>query len=205
MLPSWPRATLPRLQPKSVKIDDAALLRCVVLGRIGAAYGIKGWFHLHPFADDPERWLELPTWWISPTEPDSEGSAPWRAVKPDAMRAHGDGFVARLAESVDRTAAESLRGFWVGAPRDALPEPEAETYYWADLVGLPVVNTHGEHLGHVDRLIETGANSVLIVREAVAPEARERLIPFVDSIVHEVTPPKVGAEGRIVVDWGLDW
>jgi 16S rRNA processing protein RimM len=198
------------LQPESsVKTDGVAPARCVVLGRIGAAYGTKGWFHLHPFADDPERWLELPTWWITPTEPDSEGAAPWRAVKPESMRAHGDGVVARLVESVDRTAAESLRGYWLGAPRDVLPEPEFESYYWADLVGLPVINTQNESLGHVDRLIETGANAVLIVKDDSVPKTCERLIPFVDKIVLEVVSPKVDESdkrsGHIVVDWGLDW
>lgn len=193
------------MQPKSVKTGDAALVRCVVLGRIGAAYGIKGWFHLHPFADDPERWLTLPNWWISPAEPDADGVAPWRVVAPEGMRAHGDGIVARLDGTGDRNAAEALRGFWIGAPRDMLPEPESETYYWADLVGLPVTNTQGHHLGHVDRLIETGANAVLIVREGAEPKARERLIPFVGNIVREVTPLKAGTAGRIVVDWGVDW
>lgn len=199
------------MQPKSVRIDDAAPSRCVVLGRIGAAYGIKGWFHLHPFADDPERWLELPTWWISPIEPDSEGLAPWRAIKPAEMRAHGDGVVARLVETMDRTAAESLRGFWVGAPRDLLPEPESDAYYWADLVGLPVIDTKNEPLGQVDRLIETGANAVLIVKDGVAPKVQERLIPFVDDIVKEIVTPKADGSGlgqgpgRIVVDWGVDW
>ncbi|MEN9880104.1 MAG: ribosome maturation factor RimM [Pseudomonadota bacterium] len=193
------------MQPKSVKIDDAAPARCVVLGRIGAAYGIKGWFHLHPFADDPERWLELPTWWISNTEPDFEGLASWRAVKPIEMRAHGDGVVVRLEDIVDRTAAEALRGFWVGAPRALLPEPESETYYWADLVGLPVINTQNESLGVVDRLIETGANAVLIVKEGEPPKAQERLIPFVGDIVKEIVTPKAGVAGHIVVEWGLDW
>ena len=193
------------MQPKSVKTGDTAPARCVVLGRIGAAYGVKGWFHLHPFADDPERWLTLSNWWVSPTEPDAEGVAPWRVVVPEEMRAHGDGIVVRLNETVDRTAAEALRGFWVGAPRDALPETDAETYYWADLIGLPVVNTQGESLGRVDRLIETGTNAVLIVKEDTEPKPQERLIPFVGNIVHQVISPKAGEAGCIVVDWGLDW
>ena len=193
------------MQPKSVKIDDAAPARCVVLGRIGAAYGIKGWFHLHPFADDPERWLELPTWWVSQSEPDSEGLASWHAVKPTEMRAHGDGIVAQLVETPDRTAAEALRGFWIGAPRDLLPEPESEVYYWADLVGLPVINTQNELLGIVDRLIETGANAVLIVKDPATPQAQERLIPFVGEIVKEIVKPTADQDGRIIADWGLDW
>lgn len=180
-------------------------MRCVVLGRIGAAYGIKGWFHLHAFADDPERWLELPTWWVSQQEPDSEGLAPWRAVKPVEMRAHGDGIVAQLAETPDRTGAESFRGFWIGAPRELLPEPETEAYYWADLIGLPVFNTQREALGVVDRLIETGANAVLIVKDDTAPKPHERLIPFVGDIVKEIIRPEGERPGCIVVEWGLDW
>ena len=72
-------------------------------------------------------------------------------------------------------------------------------------MGLPVVNTRNESLGVVDRLIETGANSVLIVKDPAVARSPERLIPFVGDIVKEITPAKAEAAGRIVVDWGLDW
>jgi ribosomal 30S subunit maturation factor RimM len=57
----------------------------------------------------------------------------------------------------------------------------------------------------VDRLIETGANAVLIVKDAGDSKAQERLIPFVGEIVKEIVASKAGEPGRIVVDWGLDW
>ncbi|MGV0998240.1 MAG: ribosome maturation factor RimM [Fluviibacter sp.] len=189
------------MQPKSVENGDVTQQRCVILGRVGAAYGIKGWFHLHPFADDPEAWLELPTWWISPREPDAEGLAPWRPITPESLKVHGDGLVVKLSQVNDRNGSEALRGFWIGAPRESLPETAGNEYYWADLLGLKVINTQGELLGQVDRLIETGANAVLIVKDTTAEKAHERLIPFVDQIVRNVDK----AAGQILVDWAADW
>jgi len=189
------------LQPKSVSKEDVTQQRCVILGRVGAAYGIKGWFHLHPFADDPEGWQHVPTWWISPVEPDAEGLAPWRAVVPESLRVHGDGLVVKLTHIDDRNESEALRGYWIGAPRESLPETDSDEYYWADLLGLTVVNAQGDTLGQVDRMIETGANAVLIVLDASGEQPRERLIPFVGDIVRNVDK----AAGQILVDWAADW
>jgi 16S rRNA processing protein RimM len=103
----------------------------------------------------------------------------------------------------DRTAAESLRGMLVGAPREELPAPKDGEYYWGDLVGLDVVNAQGRSLGRVAGLIGTGANDVLRVVEAGSKEGegKERLLPFVEAVIREVDV----SGGRIRVDWELDW
>jgi hypothetical protein len=80
----------------------------------------------------------------------------------------------------DRTAAEAMKGLLVGAPRDALPTTDEDEFYWADLVGLEVINAAGERLGKVAGLIETGANDVLRV---VGDDGTERLLPFVSAVV----------------------
>ena len=189
------------MQPKSVAQDGVTQQRCVILGRVGAAYGIKGWFHLHPFADDPEGWQRVPTWWITPSEPHADGLALWRPVAPESLRVHGDGLVVKLTEVVDRNASEALRGYWIGAPRESLPETASDEYYWADLIGLTVLNAQGDVLGQVDRMIETGANAVLIVKDSSAEKPRERLIPFVGDIVRSVDK----SSGQILVNWSADW
>ena len=143
----------------------------------------------------------MPTWWISPIEPDAEGLAPWRAVVPESLRVHGDGLVVKLTHVDDRNESEALRGYWIGAPRESLPETDSDEYYWADLLGLTVVNAQGDTLGQVDRMIETGANAVLIVLDASGEQPRERLIPFVGEIVRHVDK----AAGQILVDWAADW
>ena len=143
----------------------------------------------------------MPTWWISSSEPDADGLAPWRPVAPESLKVHGDGLVVKLTEVVDRNGSEALRGFWIGAPRESLPETDSDEYYWADLIGLTVLNAQGETLGQVDRLIETGANAVLIVIDATGDKPRERLIPFVSDIVRHVDK----TSGQIQVDWAADW
>ena len=82
--------------------------------------------------------------------------------------------------------------------RQTLPKPASNEYYWADLIGLTVVNTREEPLGQVLGLIETPANPVLRVGMA---ESKERLLPFVAAVVLDVD---LSAQ-RIRVDWEADW
>jgi len=164
----------------------------VVLGRLADPYGIRGWLRLHPFGDDPLAWADMPVWWIG-----REGG-PWREVGLKGLKAHGDGIVVLLDEVPDRTAAEALKGTLVGAPRDMLPPPADDEFYWGDLLGLVVVNEADETLGTVAGLIETGANDVLRV---VAGDGTERLLPFVEAVVLAVEKEA----GRIRVAWGSDW
>ncbi len=164
----------------------------VVLGRLADPYGIHGWLWLHPFGDDPLSWAKMPVWWLG-----REGG-PWRESKLKGMRAHGKGVIVLLDSVPDRTAAEAAKGILVGAPREALPATDADEYYWADLIGLAVVNTAGEQLGKVAGLLETGANDVLRI---VAEDGSERLLPFVDSVVLAVEKQT----GLIRVEWGSDW
>lgn len=165
----------------------------VILGRIVGPYGIKGWVRVHPFGDDPLSWGEMPVWWLAPAE---QGA--WQEYKLKRFKVHGDGLVAAFEEVADRNGAEALKGWWIGAPREALPATAENEFYWSDLIGMAVSNTAGESLGTVKGLIETGANDVLQVVDA---EGCERLLPFVAAVVLQVDQ-----EARqIRVEWGLDW
>jgi 16S rRNA processing protein RimM len=170
----------------------------VVLGKIVDAYGLHGAVKLHPFADDPESWGVMPCWWLG-----HDGDAPpmWRCLRLTRCRKRSGSLIAVLDGIADRDAAESLRGMLVGAPREELPAPEDGEYYWGDLVGLDVVNTREETLGRVAGLIGTGANDVLRVVEGKEEEGKERLLPFVETVIREVDVPG----RRIRVDWELDW
>lgn len=164
----------------------------VVLGRLADPYGIQGWLRLYPFGDDPLAWADMPVWWIA-----REGE-PWRECRLKSLKAHGDGIVVLLDGIGDRTAAEAMKGFLVGAPREALPKTGNDEFYWADLIGLDVINVADERLGKVAGLIETGANAVLrVVDEAEV----ERLLPFVSAVVLAVEKEA----GLIRVEWGSDW
>lgn len=165
----------------------------IVLGRIVAPFGVQGWVHIHPFGDDPASWRRMSRWWLS-RDP---GGQDWRALDLLDLKPHGDGWVACFYGIADRAGAEGLKGLYVGSPREDLPRPEDGEYYWADLIGLAVLNEQGEALGSVVSLLETGANDVLVVRDG----EHERLLPFIDQVVKGVDK----AAGRIRVDWGSDW
>ncbi|MBS0345047.1 MAG: ribosome maturation factor RimM [Proteobacteria bacterium] len=167
----------------------------IVLGRIVAPYGVGGWVKVHPFGDDPLSWKKMPQWWLGA---DSEGSD-WKPYTLKGCKAHGkaDSLVAAFEEVPDRNAAEAIDGLYIAVPRDALPKPAEDEYYWADLIGLEVVNASGVRLGAVKGLLSTGAHDVLEVQDGEL----ERLIPFVASYVTEVD----AVARRILVEWEADW
>ena len=171
----------------------------IVLGRIVAPFGIQGWVKIHPFGDDSASWRKLPHWWLS--RDDNAPDAQWKQYTLTACRPHGKGLVAALAEVPDRNAAEAIDGFFIAAPREALPQPAENEYYWGDLVGLAVINEADEALGTVSSLLSTGAHDVLQVQDGEGKGAVERLIPFVAAYVLDVDL----AARRIRVSWQKDW
>lgn len=161
----------------------------VVMGAISGAFGVRGWVKLLPHTETPGSLCEYETWWL-------DGPAGWSPHRVEETEVHGAALVAKLAGCDDREVAARMRGRQVAVPRSAFPAAGEHEYYQSDLIGLGVVNTSGEHLGRVVRVIETGANDVLVLEGE-----RERLIPFIEPIVLEVDL----AKRAIRVDWGVDY
>ena len=178
--------------------DDA-----LEVGRIGEAWGLKGAFRVLAYADPPEALLAAPRWHLRPPEdarrPAAAPALP-AALEIASVRASGEGLVASSPAVPDRTAAEALRGARIFVARSQFPKTGADEFYWADLIGLEVVNRDEVSLGSVVGLIDTGPHSVLRVQPAPA-DADEVLIPFVAAYVDRVDV----AARRVVVDWGLDY
>jgi 16S rRNA processing protein RimM len=174
----------------------------IEVGRIGEAWGLKGGFRVHAYAEPPLALLAASHWHLLPPD---ETRPPTAAPMPATLevanvRARGDGYVASSPAVIDRTAAEALRGARVFVARADFPEPDADEFYWTDLIGMTVSNRDGVILGCVAGLLVNGAQSVLRVQPP-APDARELLIPFVSRYVDGVD--LVGR--RIAVDWLLDY
>ena len=165
----------------------------IVLGRIIAPFGVHGWFKIHAFGDDPEAWCTMREWWLT-ADPEAGN---WQPYALQEASVHGKGLVAKFVGIDGRSAAEAMDKRYVGAPREALPGNAADEFYWADLVGLDVVNAQGVSLGKVASLMSSGANEVL----CVADGEHERLLPFVAQVVQGVDVKG----GVIRVDWGADW
>ena len=184
--------------------DDGLPADAIEVARIVDAWGIKGWFRVLPYADDPQALFSSKRWFLRPpdirTEPRSASPAPLPALlRIIQAREHGDGVVASAHDIDDRNAAEALRGARIFVARSSFPTAGDDEFYWVDLIGLQVHNREGALLGEVTGLIDNGAHSVLKVR--AADDRGERLIPFVAAYIDRVDL----AARRIDVDWGLDF
>ena len=184
-LPAWP--------------EDA-----LEVGRIGEAWGVKGGFRVMAYAEPADALRAASCWHLLPPEDDRHraqgaGAVPSR-LEIASIRSSGDGLVASSPAIADRTSAEALRGARIFVARSEFPATESDEFYWADLIGLPVLNRAGASLGTVAGLLDTGPHSVLRVAPAAA-EAEEILIPFVAAYIDDVDL----AARRIVVDWELDY
>ena len=178
----------------------------VVLGRIGTAYGIKGWAKIHPFSHSPDALLHAKRWWIAPYIPEqSVDQAQWQAVSPSQLKPHADAWVAVCAEWSDRTQAERFKGWQIAIARADFPQTDEDEFYWIDLLGAQVINQDQVLLGEVVGFLESAAHTVLTVRglnPSTEQKSVEYLIPFVAAFVGEVdlrATPKT-----IAVTWDVE-
>ncbi len=120
----------------------------ILMGVIGRPHGVRGLVRVTSYADDLTAYGPLS---------DAQGR---RFV----LRGRGEG-VAEIAEVVggaevkvaDRTAAEKLTNTRLYVDRVQLPEPEADEFYLADLIGLAAVDVDGMVLGTVGAVHDYGA------------------------------------------------
>ena len=159
----------------------------VIVGRVAGVYGVRGWLKVQSFTEPARNILDYAPWYLGADE----------EIDVDEGRLHGKGLIVHVAGIDDRDEAARLIGREISVDRARLPALADDEFYWSDLVGLDVVNTQGEHLGKVVRLVETGAHDVMVLEGE-----RERLVPYAKGrVVQEVDL----ASRRILVEWGADY
>ena len=102
-------------------------------------------------------------------------------------------LIARLDGVRDRDAALALKGTELFLRREDLPPPEAEEFYYADLIGLAVEDRSGTPLGKVAAVGSHGAGDLLTVRR---PGGGDLLLPFTRAAVPVVDL----AGGRLIAN-----
>jgi 16S rRNA processing protein RimM len=157
----------------------------LLVARVAGAFGVKGEVRITTYTEDP---LALVRYRALKREDGSPALtlASGRAVK--------GGIVARAKEVETREQAEALRGLKLFVPRDALPEPEEDEFYHADLIGLAVEARDGTPLGKVKAVQNFGAGDML---ELDPGGGRATIyLPFTREAVPEVRL----AEGRLIAE-----
>ena len=163
--------------------------RAVVLGRVGAPFGVQGWVKVHSYTEPPAGIATYPRWQLV------QAGTRREARVLESKRA-GRAMAVRL-EGVDtRELAQALTGAEIQVERAELAATSPGQHYLHDLVGLDAVNRDGVPLGRVDGFLDLPAHPVAVLRgdgfERLVPLVRERLIA-VDL-----------AAGRVTFDWHPD-
>ncbi|MBI3938697.1 MAG: ribosome maturation factor RimM [Betaproteobacteria bacterium] len=159
------------------------------MGRVTAPFGVQGWIRVHAYTAASENLLAYRNWWLG-------RDAQWREHPLAGCEVRSGSVIAKLGGCDDRDAAARFKGLYVAVRRSDLPPTGPHEYYWADLIGLKVINGEKVDFGRVREIIATGANDVLVVRGE-----RDRLVPFVAGVVKEVDV----AGGVIRIDWSADF
>jgi 16S rRNA processing protein RimM len=153
------------------------------VGVVVGAHGIKGQVRIKSFTADP---ADLTRYGPLLTETGQE----WR-LRNAAVGTKGI-ITAGISGVEDRNQAEAAKGVKLYLRRDALPPPEEDEYYIADLIGLTAQSPGGEILGKVKAAFNFGAGDIL----EIACAEGDVLVPF----TRRVVPVVDMAAGRVTID-----
>ncbi len=158
--------------------------RLVIVGAFGAPQGVRGEIRVRSFTGEAEA--------IGAYGALTDATRS-RAFAFERLRPLKDGMLVVKVKGVDtREAAAALTGVEIFARRDRLPPPEADEFYYDDLVGLEAVTREGQRLGRVASLMNYGAGDILEIAAEDGGEAL--LLPFTKAVV-----PVVDFEARRIV------
>lgn len=168
----------------SVAAVQMAMQR-ICVGAIAGAFGVRGEAKLKCFTDDPKAIGSY-----GPLHTEDGG----RSFTVKLTRPVKAGYAARLSGVATREDAEALKGTRLYADRDALPPPDEDEFYYADLLGLRVETAGGTSLGKIKSVQEFGAGDVI----EVLPEGggESVYLPF----TRDVIPTVDIAAGRVIAD-----
>ena len=173
-------------QPNSQVVDS----NLIPMGKVVNAFGIKGWVKIKTSTHQHDSLSHYKKLYVFINNE-------WILHDVEQSFVQNEVFHAKLDNVTDRDGAMMLKGAIVAVPRGEFPAVENDEYYWVDLIGLSVYNSNKEYLGIVDSLMETGANSVLVVKD----NAEQFLIPFVATYISDVDL----REKQITVFWERDY
>ena len=135
-----------------------AELTCVAA--IAGAHGVHGNVKVKSFTDDPAAFATYGPLLSETGE---------TLLTPKSARPVGKFFSLSVKEKRSREEIEALKSTKLFVPRAALPEPDEDEFYYADLIGLSVVDMDGQTMGVVQAMHEFGAGDTLEIKPPKGP------------------------------------
>ncbi len=146
------------------------------VGIITSPHGINGEVKVFPTTDDPRRFKRL-------KEVLLDTGKERRPMTVQGVRFSKQFVLLKLQGLESRNDAEKAAGCPLFVPRKDAVQLGKDEYFVADLEGLKALDEEGNPLGVLERVIETGANDVYVIR---LKDGRELLLPAIKQCVLEV-------------------
>lgn len=155
--------------------------RFVAVGRVAGPHGVRGGLKAAPYSGDPSGFVRARTVLLR-RPPRGEDPGEERTFAVAGARPAGRTALLELEGMTDPESARAWTGAEILVPRESLPEPGEDEYYWDDLAGCEVVAPDGGRIGTV-RAVEPGpAHDWLVVDRG----GEEGLLPLVSAFVRSV-------------------
>lgn len=164
------------------KLSEYLECACIV-----GTHGVKGAVRLENRCDSPAVLAKLKRMYIKKGEDYKEMTVVHSSVQKNMVLTTFEGI-----ESVE--AAAAMRGTVLYAAREDFRLRRGE-YFWADMMGLPVIDDEtGEVYGTLSNILTPGAHQVYVVKR----ETGEFMIPAVPEFIKEISMGEERPEGIYV-------
>jgi 16S rRNA processing protein RimM len=160
----------------SERLNIPKLPDYIDIGQISRPHGIKGSLRVQPLTDDPNRYRQLRRVFLSH---DDVNRFPFHIT---SVKISQRLIILHLQGIDSYDEAELWRKAFVQIPREeCLPLPQGQHYHF-EIIGLAVVTTTGETIGHIVNIESYPANDVFVVQK----NDREYLIPYITDVVKKI-------------------
>ncbi len=142
------------------------------IGKVTGVHGLAGYLKVWSYAESVETFSQGRLVLLKLEEKEDQSFRIKRAAL------HKKGILLSLEGIEDRDHAEALVGAMIVIHRDQIPEPEEDTWYWQDLIGLDVIDVQHGCIGVITDIFPTGAHDVLVVTREEDGKKMETLVPM---------------------------
>ncbi|VUD56695.1 Ribosome maturation factor RimM [Thalassocella blandensis] len=150
----------------AVSVVSEKRLDLVAVGRAASVFGVKGWVKVQSFTEPHENILDYAPWWLKTRHG-------VKSFEVDEVKVRAQDILVHFKGLDDRDIARQFLPAEIAVDKSQFEDLGEGDFYWHQLVGLKVFsNFDGQQyaLGVVTKLLETGANDVLVVDGKVESE-----------------------------------
>lgn len=146
------------------------------VGQIVNTFGIKGFVKVNPLTDDIKRFEELKSVFVVKNKELIE-------MKIEEIKYHKNMVLIKFKGIEDINIAEKYKGCYIKIKRKNAKKLPEDTYFIADLIGLPVYDESGNLLGKVDDIYNNKSHDIYVVKDELG---KQILLPSTKEVIKQV-------------------